>query len=179
MKLNRFAKFSWFALSFNLLVIVWGAYVRASSSGAGCGSHWPLCNGEEIPSSPTVKTVVEFSHRMSTVMASIMVVVLRGWALRAFACRPSARIAVILSAILLLTEALIGAGLVLLKYVAENRSMWRAVWVSGHLVNTFLLIAALTATAWFATASGPIHISRQGRLRLLLVIGIIATLILG
>ena len=59
MKLSSFAKYAWGVLAFNLAVIMWGAYVRASSSGAGCGSHWPLCNGEIIPRAPTIKTLIE------------------------------------------------------------------------------------------------------------------------
>src|SRR5690606_8937667 len=43
---TRLAAFAWGTLAYNLAVIVWGAYVRATGSGAGCGSHWPLCNGE-------------------------------------------------------------------------------------------------------------------------------------
>src|SRR5262249_31842491 len=85
MKLDRFANSVWLALAFNLLVIVWGAYVRASGSGAGCGSHWPLCNGEVIPGSPTVKTVVEFSHRLSSGLALLLVAGALIWAFRAYA----------------------------------------------------------------------------------------------
>ena len=46
------ARFAWFAVFYNVLVILWGALVRASGSGAGCGNHWPLCNGQVIPVSP-------------------------------------------------------------------------------------------------------------------------------
>src|SRR5215813_5810312 len=81
MKLDRFAKYAWFALAFNLLVIVWGAYVRASGSGAGCGSHWPLCNGEVIPGSPALKTIIEFSHRLSSGLALLLVAGALIWAL--------------------------------------------------------------------------------------------------
>ena len=49
LRLNRFAKLAWAVVAVNLLVIVWGAYVRASFSGDGCGDHWPLCNGQVIP----------------------------------------------------------------------------------------------------------------------------------
>src|SRR5215468_6201258 len=87
MKLDRFAKYAWLTLAFNLLVIVWGAYVRASGSGAGCGSHWPLCNGEVIPDSPTVKTIVEFSHRLSSGLAGFVVAGAFVWALLAWAFR--------------------------------------------------------------------------------------------
>src|SRR5215470_5122525 len=91
MKLDRFAKYAWFALAFNLMVIVWGAYVRASGSGAGCGSHWPLCNGEVIPGSPTIKTIVEFSHRLSSGLALLLVAGAFVWAFRAYGGSPTVR----------------------------------------------------------------------------------------
>ena len=53
-------------LAYNVAVILWGAYVRASGSGAGCGNHWPLCNGAVTPPSPTVATLIEFTHRVMT-----------------------------------------------------------------------------------------------------------------
>ena len=49
---RSFARFAGAVLGYNLLVIVWGAYVRASGSGAGCGNHWPLCNGVVVPNAP-------------------------------------------------------------------------------------------------------------------------------
>jgi heme A synthase len=177
MKLSRFAKYSWFVLAYNLAVILLGAYVRASSSGAGCGSHWPLCNGEVIPRSAAVKTLIEFSHRLTSGLALILVLLLLIWAFRAFARRHQARTGAALSMVFILTEALIGAGLVLLDYVAENKSMWRAVWMSGHLVNTFLLVGMLTFTAWVATTNLRIHIRRQGSS--IFALAFVSTLILG
>ncbi len=46
---RRFAAFAWGVLAYNVAVILWGALVRATGSGAGCGGHWPLCNGEVLP----------------------------------------------------------------------------------------------------------------------------------
>jgi heme A synthase len=175
--LSRFAKYAWFVLAFNLTVILLGAYVRASSSGAGCGSHWPLCNGEVIPRSGAMKTLIEFSHRLTSGLALILVVVLLVWAFRTFARRHPARTGAALAMVFILTEALIGAGLVLLEYVAENKSMWRAVWISGHLVNTFLLIAVLAFTAWAATTNLRLHLRRQGNV--IFSLALVATLILG
>ena len=80
----RFSKYAWGVLGVNLVVIVWGAFVRASNSGNGCGSHWPLCNGEILPPSPTVKTLIEFAHRLSSGLALLAVVGLVVWAFRAF-----------------------------------------------------------------------------------------------
>ena len=48
----QFQKFAWAVLGWNILVVLWGAYVRASGSGAGCGNHWPFCNGEVVPRAP-------------------------------------------------------------------------------------------------------------------------------
>lgn len=174
---SRFAKFAWFVLSFNLAVILLGAYVRASSSGAGCGSHWPLCNGEVIPRSGALKTLIEFSHRTTSGLALLFVAALLVWAYRSFPRRHPARTGASLSMIFICTEALIGAGLVLLEYVAENQSMWRALWISGHLVNTFLLIAFLAFTAWSASTDLRLHLRGQGRI--IFAFALIATLILG
>ncbi|MCI0523621.1 MAG: COX15/CtaA family protein [Acidobacteria bacterium] len=179
MKLNRFAKFAWSALAYVLVVIVWGAYVRASGAGAGCGSHWPLCNGEVIPRTPTVKTLIEYSHRLSSGLALILVVVMLIWALRAYGRKHPARIGAALSTFFMLTEAAIGAGLVLFEYVAENKSTARALWMSGHLINTFLLVAAMSLTAWAATTSERFKVHGQGAINWLFAAAIIGTLILG
>jgi heme A synthase len=179
MKLSRFAKYAWLVLAYNLVVIVWGAYVRASSSGAGCGSHWPLCNGEVIPSSPTVKTLAEYSHRLSSGLALLLVVAMLVWALRVFARKHQARTGAALSMFFMLTEAAIGAGIVLFEYVAENKSIARALWMSAHLINTFLLVAAITFTAWVATAGERLRLRGQGIINWVFGAAIIGTLILG
>ena len=144
-----FAKYAWGVVVYNLLVIAWGAYVRASGSGAGCGSHWPLCNGSVLPRAPRIETIIEFSHRLTSGLALLLVVGLVVFAYRRFPRRHIVRYAALASLFFILTEALIGAGLVLLEYVADNKSIARAFWMSGHLVNTFLLLAALSLTAWW------------------------------
>src|SRR5215470_16455960 len=179
MKFNRFAIFVWSTLAFNLLVIVWGAYVRASSSGAGCGSHWPLCNGEVIPTSPTVKTVVEYSHRLSSGLALLMVVMTLIWAFVAYARKHQLRFITALSMLFMLMEAAIGAGLVLFEMVAENKSIARALWISAHLINTFLLIGMLTLTAWVATTGERWKLRGQGSIIWVFAAAIVATLVLG
>jgi heme A synthase len=179
MKLDRFAKYAWLTLAFNLLVIVWGGYVRASGSGAGCGSHWPLCNGEVIPGSPTVKTIVEFSHRLSSGLALLLVVGALVWAFLASSQkRPPIRYAAS-AMFFMLMEAAIGAGLVLFEMVAENKSIARALWMSAHLVNTFLLVGTLTLMAWAATTGGRLNVRGQGSINWVFAAAIVATLILG
>jgi heme A synthase len=179
MKLDRFAKYAWLTLAFNLLVIVWGAYVRASGSGAGCGSHWPLCNGEVIPGSPTVKTIVEFSHRLSSGLALLLVAGALVWVFRARSPKhPTIRYAAS-AMFFMLMEAAIGAGLVLFEMVAENKSIARALWMSAHLVNTFLLVGMLTLMAWAATTGGRLNVRGKGSINWVFAAAIVATLILG
>ncbi|HET9221390.1 MAG TPA: COX15/CtaA family protein, partial [Roseiflexaceae bacterium] len=127
MKLNRFALFAWAVLGYNLLVILWGAYVRATGSGAGCGDHWPLCNGEVIPRSPGAEMLVEFTHRASSGIALLLVVGLLVWAMRAYPKGHSVRQGAKLSMLLIIVEALVGAGLVLFKLVAGDDSLYRVV----------------------------------------------------
>src|SRR5215217_6442185 len=83
-KLSSFAKYAWFVLAWNIIVILWGVFLRASKSGDGCGQHWLTCNGEVVPSAPELKTVIEFSHRVSTAIAGLIVLVLVIWAFRKF-----------------------------------------------------------------------------------------------
>jgi cytochrome c oxidase assembly protein subunit 15 len=142
-------RFAWFAVFYNVLVILWGALVRASGSGAGCGNHWPLCNGQVIPVSPGIHTIIEFAHRQMTVGSTLIVVALLVWTFRATVKGHAARWFAIASMLLLLNEAFLGALLVKLGYVTGNQSSGRMVLLSIHLSNTLLLVAALTLTARF------------------------------
>lgn len=148
-----------------LAVILWGVYVRASRSGDGCGAHWPLCNGSVVPDAAHAKTLIEFAHRATSGIAFLLVVALVVWAFRAFRRGHTARAAAVASGVFIVTESLIGAGLVLLRLVADNASVARAVYLSVHLVNTFLLIAALALTAWCATEANASRVRLRGILR--------------
>src|SRR5580704_13585829 len=109
-------RFAWFAVFYNVLVIVWGALVRASGSGAGCGNHWPLCNGQVIPVSPGFHTIIEFTHRQMTVGSTLVVMALLEWTFRVTVKGHAARWFAVASTLLLLNEALLGALLVKLGY---------------------------------------------------------------
>jgi cytochrome c oxidase assembly protein subunit 15 len=146
-------RFAWLAVCYNVLVILWGALVRASGSGAGCGNHWPLCNGQVIPVSPNVHTVIEFTHRMMTGGSTFVVLGLLIWTFRATVRGHAARWFAVASMVLLLNEALLGALLVKLGYVTGNESTGRMVMLSIHFSNTLLLMAALTLTAHFLSTS--------------------------
>ena len=146
---NALERLAWFTLAWNILVILWGAVVRATGSGAGCGAHWPMCNGEVIPPSPTVATLIEFSHRATSGIALLLVTALLYQIWRRLEKGHLARFWATASMLLILSEAAIGAGLVLFERVAGDTSTSRGFWISGHLINTFLLLAALTLTARF------------------------------
>ena len=149
--MNRFAKYAWGVLAFNIFVIVWGAYVRISKSGAGCGAHWPNCNGQLIPFDGSFKTLVEFTHRATSGLDGLLVLALAVWAFRAFPKKHSVRTAAVLSLIFTIIEGLIGRYLVKKGLVADNDTLARAGVISLHLVNTLILLAVLTLTAWWAT----------------------------
>jgi cytochrome c oxidase assembly protein subunit 15 len=136
-------------LGFMVLVILWGAVVRATGSGAGCGNHWPLCNGDFFPHHPRLATVIEFTHRSMSGVCTALVAGLIGWT---FLTRPSghrARKAVVWCGTLLLTEALLGAVLVKGGYVESNASNMRVFMQCIHFTNTMLLLAALSLTWWW------------------------------
>ncbi|HEX2613548.1 MAG TPA: COX15/CtaA family protein [Fibrobacteria bacterium] len=131
-------------LAYTLAVILWGAFVRVTGSGAGCGDHWPLCNGAVLPRSPTLETIIEFTHRFTS---GILVALTAAWifvAFRAFGKGHPARRLTIIVAVFLVIEALVGAGLVIFKMVVDNPSVARGWWTAAHLSNTFLLLGAIT-----------------------------------
>ena len=185
MKSNSFTKFAWFVLILNLAVILWGAFVRASKSGAGCGSHWPLCNGAIVPIAAQTQTAVEFAHRISSCAAFLLVIAMAVWAWRAFPAGHRARAGAMASVVGMIAESLAGAGLVLFNWVADDISYGRVIIMPTHLVITFYLLAALTLTAWwasFADRSGvgaAMQTRGQGAIGWMLGVGLLATLVMG
>jgi cytochrome c oxidase assembly protein subunit 15 len=148
---HRFAAFAWGVLAYNVAVILWGALVRATGSGAGCGGHWPLCNGEVLPNVSQIATVIEFTHRVMSGGALLVVAAMFVWARRAFAPGHAARRWAGWALVFILTEALLGASLVLLGHVARNESVGRVYSLATHLINTFLLLGSLALAARSAT----------------------------
>ena len=173
-------KLAWAVIAYNVLVIVWGALVRATGSGAGCGNHWPLCNGQVVPLSPTLHTVIEFTHRMMVSGSVFAMIALVAFTWRGTLRGAAARVFVTLSAVLLLNEAFLGALLVKLGYVTGNQSLGRVIVLSVHLSNTLLLLAALTLTArMLGTGQRWSELRGQGRDKLLAGVCLLATLVVG
>ena len=140
-------RFAWIVLAYFIAVILWGALVRATGSGAGCGDHWPLCNGTVLQHSPRIDTIIEFTHRVTSAISFFAVVGLLVWTLRGTVRGHLARAAAIASVVFTLIEAILGALLVKLGLTAQSRSPLRAPYLALHLTNTLLMLAALTMTA--------------------------------
>ena len=148
---RRFAQYAWGVLAYTLVVVVWGAFVRASGSGAGCGRHWPLCNGEVIPPAPAVETLIELSHRVTSALIGLLIVALVWAAFRLYPQGHRVRWGAVLSLVFVVTEGLVGAALVLFRLVADDASLARTLSIALHLNNTFVLVACLALTAWWAS----------------------------
>jgi cytochrome c oxidase assembly protein subunit 15 len=139
--------FSWGVLIYFIAVILWGTLVRATGSGAGCGNHWPLCNGTVIQHSAGVNTLIEFTHRLTSGLSFFAVVGLAAWTFAGTVRGHLARAAAVASVVFTLIEATLGALLVKLGLTAQNQSPLRPAYLALHLANTLLLVAALTLTA--------------------------------
>ncbi len=201
MKLNRFAIAAWAAVAYNILVILWGAYVRASGSGAGCGNHWPLCNGAVIPTPENIKTLVEFSHRLTSGLDGVLLLGLALWAFWRYPGGRRMRFGVLLELAVsvfwrypgghrvrsgavyalrfVLIEGLIGRALVRNGLVAEDDSAARAIVIALHLANTFLLLGALTLTAWWASGGRALRLRGQGGTGWLLGVALAGVVLVG
>lgn len=179
MKLKKFAPFTWGVLGWNLIVILWGAFVRASGSGAGCGQHWPLCDGQVLPQAPDVEMSIEFTHRLLSGGAILLIAAMVIWGFRITEKEHPVRKGLIAAGILIVIEALLGAGLVLFQLVEENSSAARAFAVALHLANTFLLVGSLALTAYWASGGRAIQLKGQGAKAWLLVGGLLGMLVIG
>ena len=168
-------QFAWAVLAYFVAVILWGTLVRATGSGAGCGEHWPLCNGTVMQHSPRIDTIIEFTHRLTSGISFFSVVALLIWTYRKTDRGHLARAAAATSVALTLIEAMLGAFLVKLGLTAQSQSPLRAPYLALHLTNTLLLLAALTLTAHMLSR-------RQGftrnRVRLVAPAGAIAAVII-
>ncbi len=174
LKLTRYAKYAWFVLAYNLVVIIWGVFLRASKSGDGCGQHWLTCHGEVIPSAPQLKTIIEFSHRITSTLDGFIVIGLLAWAFFSWKAHKSRKNNLALkmaigSFLFVVVEGALGAGLVLTGNTAENLTAARPFWMAGHLITTLILLTFLTLTAWFASGRKPFNFKAQPKFLLFLL----------
>ncbi len=184
LKLTRLAKYAWFVLAYNLIVIIWGVFLRASKSGDGCGQHWLTCHGEVVPSAPQLKTIIEFSHRITSTLDGLIVIGLLVWAFLFWRARKSDQSKLVLkmaigSFIFVIVEGALGAGLVLTGNTAENLTAARPFWMAGHLITTLILLTFLTLTARFASGGKSFNFKAPPKILWLLGIAVFGILLIG
>lgn len=151
--MTKFQKWTQILVLYTILVILWGAWVRISHSGDGCGDTWPLCHGQLIPNAEQKKTWVEFAHRGMSGLFGFFVIGLFFRARQLFPKGHLVRRWAALSLLFTITEALLGAKLVLFKLVTDNDTPYRLFVMGLHLVNSLMLTASLALTADLAGAS--------------------------
>lgn len=148
---RRFTFYAWGVVIFTLVVILWGDVVQATGSGDGCGAHWPTCNGEVLPAFRGLETLIEFFHRVTSGLSLLLTIGLLVWSRRIFPKGHLARLGAGLAMLFMITESLVGAGLVLFRLVGEDASIARAIVAPIHLINTLFLIGSLALTAWWSS----------------------------
>lgn len=176
---SHFANFAWFTLFYNLLVVGWGVFLRAMKYGDGCGSNWPLCNGPKDPTHGPMATIIEASHRISTMLAGVIAIALFVWSIRVFEkghpAKKFAGVALFFTGI----EGLVGRHLVVKGLVTSNDTLERAIWMAIHVVSTFMLVGAIALAALSASKMRPITLKSQGAAGWLLFFGFIGTILVG
>lgn len=149
MRRRTFERFAWSFLAYLVAVILFGAWVRITHSGAGCGNHWPTCNGTVLPVDPSLETAIEFTHRVTSGLCGVFGALLLAAAWRIYGRGP-VLVGSALTLLFIVFEGLVGAGLVLGELVNDDASVARAIVIAIHLANTLLLTASAAVTAWCA-----------------------------
>jgi heme A synthase len=166
-----------------LIIILWGAFVRFSGSGDGCGAHWPFCHGRFVPDFFEPEVFIEFFHRAKSGFFGVLTIVLVFMSRREFASGHPIRTATLLVLLLTISEGLIGAGLVLFGWVGTDDSWQRVVVIALHFLNTIALLAALLWCAWtarFVESPSVVTLSsRQRRYAAFFVIAFILMIVTG
>lgn len=142
-----------------LFIILWGAWVRLSGSGAGCGEHWPLCHGQVIPIAPSLKTLIELTHRLTSGIFGLTVLAQWYFSFKEYGKKHPQFLASFAFLVVTIIEALIGAVLVKKGLVVDDTSAMRAWVIGAHLVNTLLLLGVLASCYCFIHT--PLELKRQ------------------
>lgn len=146
-------RLSYVALAAAVVQIVFGAIVRISGSGMGCGNHWPKCYGRWFPPLDQPTLVIEWTHRL---IAALLLVALVTLAVAAWRGGAGGRGGVLRASLLALAmwpaQALLGAITVWLGNV------WYA--TAAHWLLAATLLAALAAAVMRAGGLGGAAVRR-------------------
>src|SRR6266849_5387080 len=179
-ELKPVARLAWLIVAYNMTVILWGAYVRGSGSGAGCGRRWPLCNGEILPSITQSRTLIEFMHRVTSAFSLVVVSFLVVWCWLRTSKGDWSRYPAVCGLLFLFNEALLGALLVLFDHVGLDPSAAHALFLCLHFGNTLLLLAALTLTArWLSNRERRFVEVAKLHERIAIGLGLVSVMVIG
>lgn len=125
-------------------LIVFGAIVRVTDSGLGCGNQWPLCRGSLIPPFDNINTVIEWLHRVFAVLIGVVGLGMLAVAIRSYRkANLPVLIATVIAAVLYAVQSSLGGRVVVLDL---NPSA-----VTLHLGTAMLLLAALMVSGILAS----------------------------
>src|SRR5699024_3463042 len=96
-----------------IFVLLGGALVTKTDSGAGCGDSWPLCHGQLIPSEITLELVIELSHRLVSGIVGIVVLALSFFSWKHIGHIREVKFLSFMSFFFLVLQGLIGAAAVI------------------------------------------------------------------
>nr|WP_096435546.1 heme A synthase [Alteribacter populi] len=104
--------FSIFASLGMLVVLLQGALVTQTGSGDACGTSWPLCYGQVLPETPTIATLIEYTHRIVSGLMGIVVIILSIWAWRKIGHVRETKFLAVLAIFAIIFQGLLGAAAV-------------------------------------------------------------------
>jgi len=177
-KSSALTLYAWSFVAYLIAVILFGAWVRITGSGAGCGANWPSCHGQMVPDAQSAATWIEYAHRVTSGICGFMGLGLLGWCWKKFGRHHRAFWGAVATFVFLIIESLIGALLVKAELVATDASVARATVVSLHLVNTMGLSGAAALTAWWIQGGrlpSLVNWSRRHTLLAVALIGLVLT----
>lgn len=125
-------------------LIVFGAVVRVTDSGLGCGSDWPLCNGTIFPPLDNLTAWIEWLHRLFALLIGLfgLGMLVTGW--RAYRRRNNAVMNFVgISAVLFVVQSLLGALVVVMELPPT--------FVTLHLGTSMIFLATLIVSALLAS----------------------------
>ena len=145
---NAFPILSLSTALFTLGLIVFGAVVRVTDSGLGCGNDWPLCNGAIFPPLDNITAWIEWLHRLFALLIGLfgLATLTLAWHHYRRHDRPVFKL-VGLAATLFVIQIALGAIVVFLDLPPT--------FVTLHLGVAMLLLAALLSAAVMAIYSPP------------------------
>jgi heme a synthase len=132
--------------------VVFGAIVRISGSGMGCGDHWPKCQGHWFPPLDRTDLIIEVTHRyiaatLSVAILALLAVALLRRAVPGVGGRGGVLRSALLAAALVLAAAIFGA--VTVKLELGNKLV-----IVTHLAIAMTLLAVLVSSSMRAGGLG-------------------------